>query len=399
MLHSTMLNSTSNRKPSPVPTNSTNANNGNSVFSPSADSLAIAYATAAPNEGDIMFTSPTQPFAAAALDGNRLCPPSAEAVALAYARRFSAPTQQLASTDCVVAAYAAAATQQFASTDSVAVAYAATANASSSGTAVFRPISRTSISLNNLLDVASSPKEVVNLCGSAVTNEDIDTFTIVPIGVKQWSRQSSISTTGRTTPVVLDEVTAKRVKTGKEGHEKGAVSYSSAERVYLLQTMLEVPDSFCALESSPEWKEVYTIMCEEYYAKVGVPVRQSVTLQSHFVELYSGFKNGIHGISLIVGAHKCPASFVNDDTEVNNYIQNLQEYLLNSKKIPKKWWSSEVVQLLLQLHLEYVKDFGGSQQGISFIESKKQQNKSKFITDQQNRETELARKRAVEEEE
>ncbi len=54
---------------------------------------------------------------------------------------------------------------------------------------------------------------------------------------------------------------------------------------------------------------------------------------------------------------------------------------------------------MLQLHLEYVKDFGGSQQGISFIESKKQQNKSKFITDQQNRETELARKRAVEEEE
>jgi len=54
---------------------------------------------------------------------------------------------------------------------------------------------------------------------------------------------------------------------------------------------------------------------------------------------------------------------------------------------------------LLQLHLEYVKDFGGSQQGISFIESKKQQNKSKFFTDQQNRETELARKRAVEEEE
>jgi len=274
------------------------------MFSPSANSLAIAYATAAPNEGDKMFTSPTQPFAAAALDGNRLCPPSAEAVALAYARRFSAPTQQLASTDCVVAAYAAAATQQFASTDSVAAAYAAAANASSSGTAVFRPISRTSISPNNLLDVASSPKEVVNLCGSAVTNEDIDTFTIVPIGVKQWSRQSSISTTGRTTPVVLDEVTAKRVKTGKEGREKGAVSY-------------------CASESSPEWKEVYTIMCEEYYAKVGVPVRQSVTLQSHFVELYSGFKNGIHGLTLIVSAPKCPASFVNDDTEVNNYIENL----------------------------------------------------------------------------
>ena len=120
-----MLNSTSNRKPSPVPTNSTNANNGSSMFSPSVNSLAVAYATAAPNEGDKMFTSPTQPFAAAALDGNRLCPPSAEAMH-AYARRFSAPTQQLPSTDCVAAAYAAASTQQFASTDSVAAAYAAT---------------------------------------------------------------------------------------------------------------------------------------------------------------------------------------------------------------------------------------------------------------------------------
>jgi len=90
---------------------------------------------------------------------------------------------------------------------------------------------------------------------------------------------------------------------------------------------------------------------------------------------------------------------ISNETKVNNYVENLHNFLLNSKKIPKKWWNIEVVQLLLQLHLAYVKDFGGSQQGASFIESKKQQNKSKFETDQQNRETELARKRAVEEEE
>jgi hypothetical protein len=55
------------------------------MFSPSADSLAIAYAAAANNEGDKMFTSPTQPFAVAAIDGNSLFPPSTKAVALAYA--------------------------------------------------------------------------------------------------------------------------------------------------------------------------------------------------------------------------------------------------------------------------------------------------------------------------
>jgi hypothetical protein len=121
-----------------------------------------------------------------------LFPPSTEAVALAYARRFSAPTQQ------------------FASSDSVAADYAAADNASSNGTAVFCPISRTSISLNNLLNVAGSPKEVVNLCGSAVTNEDVATVSIVPTGVKQFSRQSTISSTGRTpAPVVLDEATYK----------------------------------------------------------------------------------------------------------------------------------------------------------------------------------------------
>jgi hypothetical protein len=109
------------------------------IASCSTDSLAIAYAAAANNEGYKMFTLPTQPFAAAALDGASLFPPSAKAVALAYARRFSAPTQQFASTDSVAAAYAAAATQQFASADSVAAAYAAAAYASSSGTAVFRP--------------------------------------------------------------------------------------------------------------------------------------------------------------------------------------------------------------------------------------------------------------------
>jgi hypothetical protein len=56
------------------------------MFSPSANSLAIAYAVAANNEGNKMLTLPTQSFAAAAIDGNSLFPPSTKAVALAYAK-------------------------------------------------------------------------------------------------------------------------------------------------------------------------------------------------------------------------------------------------------------------------------------------------------------------------
>jgi hypothetical protein len=117
------------------------------------------------------------------------------------------------------------------------------------------------------------------------------------------------------------------------------------------------------------------------------------------VELYSAFKNCIRGLSMLVGAPKCPPSIDVDATEFDNSVANFLELLLNNKKIPKKWWSFDVTKLLLQLHLKSVKEFGSGPQGVSFLENKKQVTKSKFEMDQKNRETELARKRALEEEE
>jgi hypothetical protein len=117
------------------------------------------------------------------------------------------------------------------------------------------------------------------------------------------------------------------------------------------------------------------------------------------VEFYSAFKNGIHGLSMLAGAPKCPSNVDVDATEFDNYVADLLEFLLSNKKLPKKWWSFEVAELLLQLHLKSVKKFGSGVQGASFLENKKQVTKSKFEMDQKNRETELAMKRALEEEE
>ncbi|MFN9983515.1 MAG: hypothetical protein ACK53Y_26550, partial [bacterium] len=94
-------------------------------------------------------------------------------------------------------------------------------------------------------------------------------------------------------------------------------------------------DSFGASKSSPECKEVHKLMVEGYYGKLGSG-RSSVTLQSHFVEVYSAFKNVIRGLSMLVGAPKCPSNVDVDATEFDNYVANLLDFLLSNKKIPKK---------------------------------------------------------------
>jgi hypothetical protein len=115
--------------------------------------------------------------------------------------------------------------------------------------------------------------------------------------------------------------------------------------------------------------------------------------------MYSGFKNGIRGLSLLVGAPKCPTKYIDDDVEVGNYVASLFHHLTTKKGIPKKWWNIEVVQLLLELHLQHTKEFGAGKQGVAFIEAKKEEQKSKYEKDQKNRESELARKRLQEEKE
>jgi hypothetical protein len=89
------------------------------------------------------------------------------------------------------------------------------------------------------------------------------------------------------------------------------MSYSVEEHTYLLSGMNSVTVSFNASESSLELKALYKLMVEQYYNAFGYNCRPLATLQSHFVNLYSAFKNGIRGLLLVTGAPKIPAKYVN----------------------------------------------------------------------------------------
>ncbi len=50
-----------------------------------------------------------------------------------------------------------------------------------------------------------------------------------------------------------------------------------------------------------------------------------------------------------------------DDEESVSYLKALFEILQSNRKFqPKKWWSVEVTQQLLRLHLDYNKAFGSN---------------------------------------
>jgi hypothetical protein len=102
------------------------------------------------------------------------------------------------------------------------------------------------------------------------------------------------------------------------------------------------------------------------------------------------------------GAFKCPSEFIVGDPTTDMFIvQLLATITSDSQKLqPRKWWSSEVVSMLLYLHLKYMRDFSNGAQNASWMEGKAVVRRGKFDTDQKNHENELAWKHsAVEEEE
>jgi len=170
----------------------------------------------------------------------------------------------------------------------------------------------------------------------------------------------------------------------------------------LLSIIHVIPDSFNSSETSEEWKKVYSTMVVEYCTVVGVQARQSTTLQSHFVELYGGLKQGIRELSLIAGAPKCPlVKFNGDDVDVQVYTSKVFEFIVSNPKkcCPVKWWSIKVVEKLLQLHLAHLKSFGFIKQDPSFLAQKQQEQRSKFVMDLKNREALLKEKRQLEDNE
>jgi hypothetical protein len=187
----------------------------------------------------------------------------------------------------------------------------------------------------------------------------------------------------------------------KYGREKGAAAYSASEHLALLSIIADEKNSFNVSEGSTQWATVYKRMIAEYYTPLGVTPRQSTALQTHFIELYSAFKQGIRNLSLEGSSLRCPTVYVKGDDAVDNYLESLHKILTSDGKKyhPKKWWSETVVEMLLQLHLEYTAEFGAGQQNPDWIKGKAVAHKNKFETDQKNREAEMARKRAAEEEE
>lgn len=57
----------------------------------------------------------------------------------------------------------------------------------------------------------------------------------------------------------------------------------------------------------------------------------------HFVELYSAFKNGIQGLSLLVGAPKCPTKHAAYDDDIEDCGVSLKSYTMSKKGTSKKW--------------------------------------------------------------
>ncbi len=188
----------------------------------------------------------------------------------------------------------------------------------------------------------------------------------------------------------------------KNAREKGALAYSAAEHQALLPLLQAMPTAFNGGESAPEWKEhVYKKMIEGFYFNLGAVPRQPVTLYGHFVELCSAFKQAIWVLSMTKGAAKCPSEYIVGEPSTDMFIaQLLANITSDSRKFqPRKWWSCEVVSMLLHLHLKYMRDFSNNKQKASWLEGKAVEHRGKFDAGQKNRETELACKQAAEEEE
>jgi hypothetical protein len=169
--------------------------------------------------------------------------------------------------------------------------------------------SASSKSNGNSSPVASSSDDLVETTGvlsatqqfsSGKSNDRVFPFIFLSpnAGASVSSRRSSNVSSGRTTPTELlnsSVATSKTEKGGnnKSGREKGAYAYSAEEHSALLKLLMSEPNSFNSSESSPEWRKVHKDMVERYYLQLGVVPRASSTLHSHFVELYSAFKQGL----------------------------------------------------------------------------------------------------------
>jgi hypothetical protein len=184
-------------------------------------------------------------------------------------------------------------------------------------------------------------------------------------------RSTPVATSGRNTPVAAMTTVSESGNTEsvKAGRERGAFAYSANEHLALLVALQSTPNSFNVGEGCDEWRSAYQEMVTSYYHPNN-RMRMSSTLHAHFVELYSAFKAGIRTLSVLPNSPKCPSSVSAANQEESEfYIKSLHSLLLSDKKKfqPSKWWSFEVVNLLLVLHLEHMKGFGSDNQSVEWL--------------------------------
>jgi hypothetical protein len=109
------------------------------------------------------------------------------------------------------------------------------------------------------------------------------------------------------------------------GREKGSPAYSAVEHVALLSVMSQAADAFNCSESSPQWEEVYSQMCTEYYQSSGIWL--SGALHGHFVDLYSSFKQGIRHLSVQDTEKKSPIIYTKGNDCCEEYMDALNKLL------------------------------------------------------------------------
>jgi hypothetical protein len=90
------------------------------------------------------------------------------------------------------------------------------------------------------------------------------------------------------------------------------------------------------------------------------------------VELYSSFKLGIRNLSLKDRTKKCLSVFEKGYAVVDEYLAALLQLILSDYKKyqSKKWWSSDIVEMLFPLHLDNTMEFSGGEQNTDWLTQK-----------------------------
>ncbi len=84
------------------------------------------------------------------------------------------------------------------------------------------------------------------------------------------------------------------------------------------------------------------------------------------------FKQAIRALSTAKGAAKCPSKFLEGEPSTDMFVSQLLATITSDsgKFQLRKWWSGEVVSMLLHLHLNYMRDFSNGAQNASWLEGK-----------------------------